>query len=55
MAVGSMQLMGIWQKKNLKKERLSMLAYLSKTNTCEGKTITTNQWGSAGSLVDLDQ
>ena len=22
---------------------------------CEGKTTTTNQWGSAGSLVDLDQ
>ena len=31
MAVGSMQLMYMWQKKNLKKERLSMLAYLSKT------------------------
>ena len=24
-------------------------------NTCEGKTTTTNQWGSAGSLVDPDQ
>ena len=24
-------------------------------NTCKGKTTTTNQWGSDGSLVDLDQ
>ena len=24
-------------------------------NTCEDKTTTTNQWGSAGSFVDLDQ
>ena len=27
----------------------------STRNTCEGKTTMTNQWGSAGSLVDLDQ
>ena len=28
---------------------------ISTTDTCEGKTTITNQWGSAGSLVDLDQ
>ena len=33
----------------------NMAAFLPPRNTCESKTTTTNQWGSSGSLVDLDQ
>ena len=45
-----------WSNKKVLNDSLGALSLFSwMRNTCEGKTTTTNQWGSAGSLVDLEQ